>query len=56
MVQNSFLQKIFLTLLFGCCAAGAVEFYKNIIWQANEEVNGGYNKIHEATVAKKAAR
>ena len=56
MVQNSFFQKIFLTVFFGCCAAGAVEFYKNIIWQANEDVNGSYNKLHDASVAKKAAR
>lgn len=56
MVQNSFFQKFFLTLFFGCCAAGAVEFYKNVIWQANEDVNGGFNKIHEAGLAKKAVR
>lgn len=56
MVQNSFFQKFFLTLFLGCCGAGVVEFYKNIIWQANEDVNGGYNKIHEAGFPKKPAR
>ena len=54
MVQNSFLQKVFLTIFFGLCAAGVVEFYKHFIWQANEDVNGAYS--HPREPEKKPAR
>ncbi len=40
MIQNSFLQKVFLTIFWGLCAAGMIEFYKHMIWQANEDING----------------
>ena len=40
MIQNSFLQKVFLTMFWGLCAAGMIEFYKHMIWQANEDING----------------
>ena len=40
MIQNSFLQKVFLTLFWGLCAAGLIEFYKHMVWQANEDING----------------
>ena len=40
MIQNSFLQKVFLTMFWGLCAAGLIEFYKHMIWQANEDING----------------
>lgn len=40
MIQNSFFQKIFLTMFWGLCAAGLVQFYKHMVWKANEEING----------------
>ena len=40
MIQNSFMQKVFLTMFWGLCAAGLIEFYKHMIWQANEDING----------------
>jgi len=40
MIQNSFIQKVVLTMFWGLCAAGLIEFYKHMIWQANEDVNG----------------
>ena len=40
MIQNSFFQKVFLTMFWGMCAAGVVQFYKHMIWQANEDING----------------
>ena len=40
MIQNSFFQKVFLTLFWGLCAAGLIQFYKHMIWQANEDING----------------
>ena len=40
MFQNSFLQKVFLTIFWGLCAAGLVEFYIHIVWRANEDING----------------
>jgi hypothetical protein len=40
MIKNSFMQKVLLTMFWGLCAAGLIEFYKNIIWRANEDING----------------
>jgi hypothetical protein len=40
MIGNSFFQKVFLTLFFGMCAAGMIQFYKHMIWRANEDING----------------
>ncbi len=40
MIQNSFLQKVVLTIFWGLCAAGLIEFYKQMIWRANEDING----------------
>ena len=40
MIQNSFFQKVFLTIFWGLCAAGLIQFYKHMIWQANEDING----------------
>ena len=40
MIKNTFFQKVFLTLFWGFCAAGLVEFYRHMIWQANEDING----------------
>ncbi len=40
MIQNSFMQKVFITMFWGLCAAGLIEFYKHMIWQANEDING----------------
>ena len=37
---NSFMQKVFLTMFWGLCAAGVVEFYVNMVWKANEDING----------------
>ena len=46
MIQNSFVQKIFLTMFFGMCAAGLIQFYKHMVWKANEEINGAA-ALHE---------
>ena len=40
MIKNSFFQKVFLTMFWGLCAAGVVQFYIHMIWQANEDING----------------
>lgn len=40
MTGNSFLQKVFLTMFWGLCAAGVIEFYINMVWKANEDING----------------
>ena len=40
MIKNSFFQKVFLTIFWGMCAAGLFQFYKHIIWQGNEDLNG----------------
>ncbi len=40
MIKNTFFQKIFLTMFWGMCAAGLIQFYKHMIWQANEDLNG----------------
>jgi hypothetical protein len=40
MIQNSFLQKVVLTIFWGLCAAGLIEFYIHMIWKANEDING----------------
>ena len=46
MITNSFFQKVFLTMFFGMCAAGLIQFYKHMVWQANEDINGA-NALHE---------
>lgn len=40
MIRNSFFQKVFLTMFWGMCAAGLIQFYKHMIWRANEDING----------------
>ncbi len=40
MIQNSFFQKVFLTMFWGFCAASAIQFYKHMVWKANEDING----------------
>jgi hypothetical protein len=40
MIKNSFFQKVFLTMFWGLCAAGLIQFYIHMIWQANEDING----------------
>ncbi len=40
MIQNSFFQKVFLTIFWGLCTAGLFQFYHHMIWQANEDING----------------
>jgi hypothetical protein len=40
MIRNTFFQKVVLTLFWGFCAAGLVQFYKHMIWRANEDING----------------
>ena len=39
-MQNTFSQKVVLVLFFALCAAGLMEFYRHMVWQANEDVNG----------------
>jgi hypothetical protein len=40
MIKNTFFQKVFLTMFWGMCAAGMIQFYKHMIWRANEDING----------------
>lgn len=40
MIGNSFLQKVFLTIFLGACAAGLLQAYVHIVWKANEDING----------------
>jgi hypothetical protein len=34
------MQKVFLTIFWGMCTAGLIQFYVHMIWQANEDING----------------
>ncbi len=40
MIKNTFFQKVFLTMFWGLCAAGMIQYYRHMIWQANEDING----------------
>jgi hypothetical protein len=40
MIRNSFTQKVILTMFWGLCAACAIQFYKHMVWRANEDING----------------
>jgi hypothetical protein len=39
MIRNSFSQKVILTLVWAVCAAGLIQFYKHMIWRANEDIS-----------------
>ncbi len=39
-MHHSFSQKVIIVLFFALCAAGLMEFYRHMVWQANEDVNG----------------
>jgi hypothetical protein len=45
-MQHSFLQRIFLTVIAGCVAAGVIFFYRHVIEQARFEMNEGFNASH----------
>lgn len=38
-MHNSFAQKVILTLFFAVCTAGLAQFYRHMVWQANEDIN-----------------
>jgi hypothetical protein len=38
-MQNSFSQKVILVLFFALCASGLIQFYRYMVWQANEDLN-----------------
>lgn len=39
-MRESLSQKIILILFFAGCAAGLMQFYRHMVWQANEDING----------------
>lgn len=52
-MQNSFSQKVIMTLFFAVCTAGLAQFYRHMVWQANEDINSqaeidkAYHAPHE---------
>lgn len=46
-MQNSFSQKFIMFLFFSLCSAGLVQFYRHMVWQANEDINSDA-EIHKA--------
>ncbi|HEX4083953.1 MAG TPA: hypothetical protein VHY22_03500 [Chthoniobacteraceae bacterium] len=38
-MHGTFLQRVILTLFFALCAAGLIEFYKNVIQRADNDIN-----------------
>ena len=38
-MNHSFMQRVFLTMFLALCASGFVEFYKNIIQRADNDIN-----------------
>ena len=45
-MQETFLQKLMLSLIVALCLAGLVEFYKTFIDGANQALNGKHPKVH----------
>jgi hypothetical protein len=43
-MQMSFLQKLILTAVIGAVAAGVFQFYRHVIEQADQDLNGAYRK------------
>jgi hypothetical protein len=46
----TFFHKLILCIVFGACAAGLFEFYKEFIIGADKAVNGGYNERYGISV------
>ena len=46
-MQNTFLQKVILTVIAGFLAASLIEFYKNFIQGADDALNAGYRNRTE---------
>lgn len=39
-MHNSFSQKVILVLFCAFCAAGLMQYYRHLVWKANQEING----------------
>lgn len=39
-MRHSFLQQVVLTVICAALAAGLVQFYRHMVYQANEDING----------------
>lgn len=58
-MHNSFPQKVILTLFFAVCTAGLAQFYRHMVWRANEEINSqaeiekAYHSPHKKDFYKK---
>lgn len=39
-MHNSFSQRVILVLFFAFCTAGLMQFYRHMVWKANQEING----------------
>lgn len=48
-MHGTFLQKVILTLIAALFASGLVEFYKNIIQRADEDINKNWRVTPSAT-------
>lgn len=38
-MHNSFSQRVILVLFFAFCSAGLMQFYRHMVWKANQEIN-----------------
>jgi hypothetical protein len=43
-MHGTFLQRVVLTIFIALCASGFIEFYKNIIQRADNDINGAWRK------------
>ena len=48
-MNHTFFQKVFMTVLAGCVAAGLVCFYRNVVERARYENAEGWREIFKAT-------
>ncbi len=48
-MHGTFLQRVFLTLFLALCASGLIEFYKNIIQRADNDINRDWRTTPAAT-------
>ena len=48
-MHGTFLQRVFLTIFLGLVASGFIEFYKNIIQRADNDINRDWRTVPAAS-------
>jgi hypothetical protein len=48
-MYGTFLQRVVLTIIIALCASGLVEFYKNFVQGANNEINRDWRTVPAAS-------